>query len=439
MNESETDTAQAAVRADARPWFLFATPLATRPWLIRLRWTTAAIEAGVALVAWSFPDLELPLRRIALLVAAASASNAAAAIWLSREGALPRPAAAIGLALDTILLAALLELTGGPFNPFVVVFAVQVALAALTLGAAYAWSIAACASVCYGLLIYWHLHELEPGHHRVNDFPTHLFAMWIFLTASAELAAFFVSQAAHALADREVELETARARAARSERLASLTTLAAGAAHELSTPLATIALASRELQHAIERDGRSPGLGADARLIRGEVDRCRAILDQMSGRAGGTAEDRVEAVQLDAVLNGIRAGLPKDLAARVQVEVSSALEPVRLPLAGLRQALLTLIRNACEASSDEVVVRIVQKSDRLRLTVTDHGPRLSSDVLERAGEPFFTTKEPGRGMGLGLFLARAFAERVGGSLTLHSDAGTIASLDLPVRREPGAA
>ena len=143
----------------------------------------------------------------------------------------------------------------------------------------------------------------------------------IFLAVTAEVAAFFITQASEALARREAELEAMRLRAARSERLASLTTLAAGAAHELSTPLATIALAARELEHAMGAEGSSADLADDAKLIRAEVDRCRAILDQMSGRAGGIAEDVIEPLDLNAVLDDVRQRLPSDQASRVRVDL----------------------------------------------------------------------------------------------------------------------
>jgi two-component system, sensor histidine kinase RegB len=122
--------------------------------------------------------------------------------------------------------------------------------------------------------------------------------MWLAGTVAAELVAYFVGRASIALQRREEALEQMRRRAARSERLVSLTTLAAGTAHELSTPLATIALTARELQRALERRNAGRELTEDARLIRSEVDRCQAILDQMSGRAGGSTADQPEVVPL---------------------------------------------------------------------------------------------------------------------------------------------
>jgi two-component system sensor histidine kinase RegB len=417
------------------PWYLGATPLATLPWLIRLRWATAALETIVLIVALLLPQIDFPLRRLAVLVALSTSSNAAVAYWLSRGRALPRAAALITLVVEASLLTGLLDLTGGPFNPFAVLYAVHITLAALTVGRVAAGLMALFVVGCYGVLLYLHAQELAPGHHRLNDFPTHLFTIWIAVATTAELVAYFVVQASNALARREQELEAMRARAARSERLVSLTTLAAGAAHELSTPLATIALAARELERAATKEATAPRFVDDVRLIRGEVDRCQAILDQMSGRAGGIAVDAPEPVDVRALIDDLAARLPPDRASRLEVRVLAALPPIDAPRAGLGQALLSLIGNAFDASPDGepvVVSAEIINNETLRLTVTDRGPGIPPDILDRAGEPFYTTKEPGRGLGLGLFLARVFAERCGGSLALASNGGTAAILDLPL-------
>src|SRR6185436_11339954 len=157
----------------------------------------------------------------------------------------------VALLLQVVVLTGLLELSGGPSNPFSVIYVVLIALAALTLGSAWAYLVGACALASYGLLIAWHLEELVPAHHRLVDFPTHLFTIWLAVVLTAELAGHFVREASAAILRREAELEEMRNRAARSERLMSLTTLAAGAAHELSTPLATIAVAAHELDRAL--------------------------------------------------------------------------------------------------------------------------------------------------------------------------------------------
>ena len=428
---------------ETRPWYLGATPLATLPWLIRLRWSTAIIEALVVGVAWTFPRLDFPLHEIATVILAAAIVNAIVAINLSRGRPQHGSFSLLAMLLDVALLVGLLDLTGGPFNPFTVILVAQVTLAALTLGPAPAALLGGFAAAGFGLLTYWHLRELDPVHHRLNDFPTHLFTMWIAVSTTAELAAYFVVQASDALARREAELEVMRKRAAKTERLMSLTTLAAGAAHELSTPLATIALASRELEHAADARGTVPDLAEDARLIRAEVDRCQAILDQMSGRAGGATADDPEPIDPAALVAEIRARLSADQSARLQVRLPEAAVPVLLPRAGLSQAVFSLVKNAFDATAGDkatpVVIALEQERGRLRVTVADQGPGMSPETLGRIGEPFFTTKDPGRGLGLGLFLTRVFAERVGGGLTVTSNNGTTACLELPTHPESSLA
>ncbi|MFN7915086.1 MAG: ATP-binding protein [Vicinamibacterales bacterium] len=420
------------------PWYLSATTLAAVPWLARLRWMRAVVDSLVVIVALLFPALDFPLRRVAALLAVTALLNAVSAVRLSRGAALPGWLSTADLVLQPLLLTELLELTGGPFNPFAVVYVVPVALAGLTVSAVSGVFVAAVSVGGYSLLAYWHLTELVPGHHRLNDFPTHLFTLWLSVALSAELAAWFVAQASNALARREAQIEQMRRQAAKAERLVSLTTLAAGAAHELSTPLGTIAVAARELEHAATARGTVPDLADDARLIRTEVDRCRTILDQMSGRAGGSAVDEPELLTLDDLADAIRARLTPDRAARLDVSARPATSVLFLPRNGLLQAVLALVSNALDATDAAAHVRLTLETagEALTIAVEDQGPGMTADVLRRAGEPFFTTKEPGRGLGLGLFLARVFAERLGGALTLESGTGTTAVLQLPTRVAP---
>jgi len=419
------------------PWYLEATTLAAVPWLARLRWVRGGVEAVIVLVSMALPTLDFPLSHLAPLLAATSALNLAAAVRLSRRRDPHAWLSTLDLLLQPLLLTELLEMTGGPFNPFAVVYVVPIALASLTLGVARGAAVTLVSVSGYTLLAYWHLTELVPGHHRLNDFPTHLFTLWLSVALIAELAAFFLVQASNALARREEQLAVMRQQAARAERLMSLTTLAAGAAHELSTPLGTIALAARELEHAATARGTVPDLADDARLIRTEVDRCRAILDQMSGRAGGSAVDEPARFTVEAVMADVMGRLAADNAARVRLDLPTALPPLVLPRSGLTQAVLSLVTNALDATSIRpgaaVVVRVSAAGGDLAIAVVDRGTGMSADVLSRAGEPFFTTKDAGRGLGLGLFLARVFAERLGGRLLLESDQGTTATLVVPMR------
>jgi two-component system sensor histidine kinase RegB len=419
-------------------WYLDAAPATVSAWFVRLQWTRSIVDTLVLLGALLISRDEFPLRRLAPLVAATALLHADLALRLSRGQEIPRPLAGLAIAVDVVLLTGLLELSGGPSNPFAVIYAVQVVLAAATLGGVWAAAIGGWAILCYGVLISWHLEELVPAHHRLIDFPTHLFTMWLALTVMADVVAHFVREASAAIARREAQLSEMRAHASRRERLTSLTTLAAGAAHELSTPLATIAVASRELERALATTAANDACSSDARLIREQVDRCHAILDQMSGRAGGSTADAAQPTDLATLFADLRLRLPPEQAERMQLHVDATIAPFLVPRAGLVQVLLSLVKNAFDATDGQQSVTLegVQQDHLVRLIVRDQGSGMTDDVLQRAGEPFYTTKEPGRGFGLGLFLARMFAERCGGTLTLRVDRGTTAILELPLSSEP---
>ncbi|MFN7976922.1 MAG: ATP-binding protein [Vicinamibacterales bacterium] len=406
------------------------------PWLTRLRVAAAAVDAGLVVVILTLPDADIPLRTVLPLLALSALVNTGLAYRLSRAKAAPRAASTIALLLDVVLLTGLLDLTGGPFNPFAVVYAAHVALAFVSLGRGPGWAVGVTALGSYATLLYWHTIEGVVVHHRINDFVTHLYTMWVAATITAELVAYFAVQATNAI-------EELRARATRSERLVSLTTLAAGAAHELSTPLGTIALAARELERAASQAQADAAIVEDARLIRTEVDRCRHILDQMSGRAGGISADAPEPLDIKPIVEDVCAQLPAERRARVQVYAEPPLPTVFASRAGLRQVLSSLVVNALDASEPEGPVLVtamgLDASGLLRIVVRDRGPGMPADVRARAGEPFFTTKEPGKGLGMGLFLARIFAERSGGTLTIESDAGTVVMLDLPLHARGGPA
>lgn len=413
-------------------WTFEVSPAAVDRWLQRLWWGAAALDAAVVVAALVFHTGGFPLGRIAPLLAATALANVELALRVTSGGTRARTVKAASLLLHILLLTALLELSGGPSNPFAVIYAAQIALAAATLGRLWALIGTTLAFACYGLLIFWHTEEVVPAHHRFVDFPTHLYAMALSIRTLSELALHFAGAASRAIARREQLLDEARAQTARAERLMSVTTLAAGAAHELSTPLATIAIASKELERTLGQLPVPAECASDAHLIRAEVDRCQLILDQMSGRAGGSAAEEAAEVAIDDLVADVRGRLPADLQNRLAVRVP---EPAHLvvPRAGLVQVLLSLIRNAFDASqpATQVALSIERNRDVVRFEVQDQGAGMAPDVLRHAGEPFFTTKPAGRGYGLGLFLARVFAERAGGALALESGAGTRAVLTLP--------
>jgi len=406
-------------------------------WLVRLRWAAIAAQAVTVLVAHRLMGVALPLAPLALIIGLAAASNVACAAWARRaHGRVVAWHLGTVMTIDVLVLSALLYFSGGPFNPFSFLYLVQIALAAVVLSPRWTWLLVALSLACSGILFVDHRELVLPARTHEEHMRWHLWGMWVAFGVAAAFIVYFLMRVLHSLAEREGELHAARTHADRQERLASLATLAGGAAHELATPLSTIATVARELERRL-------GAAADAdvvddlRLLRSQVERCRAILDQMSARAGESAGEGLT----DVTLAELTQAAVADLAARapVRVELPGAGDgPARrftVPPRALAQALRVLVANAQDASPDgaEVVVRASADDAELRIEVRDRGAGMPAEVLARVGEPFYTTKAPGHGMGLGLFLSRAVIERLGGELRLESTpgAGTVAIVRVP--------
>ena len=395
-------------------------------WIVRLRWVAAAGQVCAIVVARVALGLDLPVGWLLLVAALTAASNGALAILRPRLSKAPISTVAVVLALDVVLLTALLALSGGPANPFSVLYLVHVALAAVVLGVRPALGIALLSALGYGVLFLLPgVSGLEHAMHGPGAMPLHLAGMWIATASAAGIIGVFVAQIVAALRRREEQVRALERAAARSEKLVSLSTLAAGAAHELATPLGTIAVAAGEVARRLASGEGAPSASDDARLILEEVARCREILSRMQGGAGEAMGEGPERVDVGDLLAGVREELRAFERARLRIEPAPGPIALRVPRRAVVQSLVSLVRNALSATAAQqsVVLRAGRSADRVRFEVVDEGSGMEHDVLERAGEPFFTTRAPGEGMGLGIFLARAVAEQLGGALSLESEPG----------------
>lgn len=395
-------------------------------WLARLRWAQIAGQAATVMVGQVLLDGALPIAALLGVISVGLVSNLGMELYFfgdrRRDGAPARPVhewqIAFVMMLDIAILTGLLYLTGGPDNPFGFLYLVQIALATVLLHALWTWTLVALSFVAFGVLLISGRTFTIPDHSRE-------IGMWVALGVASAFVVYFLRRITGSLAERERELTEARGLAARQERLASLATMAAGAAHELSTPLGTVALAAKELERALTKAA-DPELAADARLIREQVGRCRTILEQMA-QGAGTVGENVSPVTVSGLLEETLVGIRPAPTVHVDMPSELAKSPLRLPPRAVSQALRSLITNAQDASSasasTSVVVMVRGEGASLAITIRDRGGGIPADVLARIGEPFFTTKAPGRGMGLGLFLARAVIEGVGGTLQIDSEAG----------------
>jgi two-component system, sensor histidine kinase RegB len=340
-----------------------------------------------------------------------------------------------------LVFSGLLYFTGGPENPFSFLYLVPIAIAAITLRSAWTWMLVLL-SLASSLVLFARHQPLPAAGGHAGHMALHLRGMWVAFGVASAFIVYFLMRVRRALGAREEELVSSRNLAARQERLASLATLAAGAAHELATPLSTIAVVAKDLERAVVAAGGPAAAADDVRLMREEVERCRRILARMRVDAGDPAGERFARVSVRELVDDCLGG-STELERAVSV-ISVTLDPTTaaattaLPRHAFGQALRGLVDNARQASPPgaPVSLRVAADDDRRRLVfeIADRGAGIAPELLARVGEPFFTTKPTGQGMGLGIFLARAIVERLGGELSIRSapGAGTTATLWLPV-------
>ena len=388
--------------------------------LTRLRWLAVVGQVAATVVGVWLLKLHLPLEKIGLVIGLTAVSNAVVVLEM-RWHAPPRWLVQLLLLMDVGALTALLYFTGGSWNPFSVLYLVHVAMAVTVLGSAWTWVVVAMAAVCFGALFKWNMPLTGE-----KEIPLWVQGVghWISLALVSVLIAVFIGRVEWSWREREEELTEARERARKNEQLAALTTLAAGAAHELNTPLGTIAVVAKELEVSADLGTDAAAVREDAQLIRREVDRCREIINRLRFDVGEDLSQR-KPVAVLSLVRALRKDLRASEAQRLRVLIGSDVEAVEAPARALEQALLVLLRNAFDASPPDasVALSIQRREGRIRIEVEDRGAGMSEELLRRAGEPFYTTKEPGKGMGLGLFLVRLVAERCGAEFSIVSKQG----------------
>ncbi len=391
-------------------------------WLIRLRWAQLLGQlVTIAIVRWGF-GISLSAELWSVFCIGVT-TNILLAVWFARSTTIQTWHLAWVMTIDVGLLTALLYYTGGSQNPFGFLYIVQIALAAVVLPARATWFLAVLSLGAFLSLRFFSSDVFSTGSY--DPLELQQWGTWVALAVAAGFIGYFLRRVIGALAERESELAVARNLAARQEKLASLATMAAGAAHELATPLGTIALVAKEIERRLDGVETEETI-EDMRLIRQEVARCKVILDQMAGGAGDAVGERVQTITVGELIQQTMIGIRSAPNVKIQMSAKVSAKVIRLPPGACCQALRSLVINGQDASGDAEEVMVMATTcgpSEISIIIRDKGQGMSPDLLSRIGEPFFTTKTPGRGMGLGVFLSRAIIERLGGRLMFHSQVG----------------
>ena len=410
--------------AAAVPWRrLDPAPLINLRWLVLLRWGAVAGQAVTILAAWHFLKQPLPIVPLLAVVGALALVNLGVQVWLWRGGEPTDRACALNLLVDVVELTTILALSGGALNPFSALYLIHITIAAVILPGVWSWLLAGASVVAYSALQL--LPEARAPVSSGLQINLYLSGMWVSFLVAALFISTFTLRMSQALRRRKEELDMLRAEAEAAERLAALGTLAAGTAHELNTPLGTIAILASELAAQTEGPRRE-----EAEAIRKQVQRCKEIISTMLAPHGGEDLEEPKEIEVAPVLEAAvrrwgegRPG-PKPV---LSVDPAARRARARLPVRAFEQTVANLLDNAADAtegrSEASVRVGLSRQGEDLVLSVADNGVGVPEPLVRRLGEPFFTTKEPGSGAGLGLYLARHVAERAGGEMQIESAEG----------------
>lgn len=400
--------------------------------LVYIRWFAVTGQAASLLLVHYGLGFHLPLPVAFAIVGTSVALNILVSVRQPLSMRLPDRAAALYLAYDMIQLTALLYLTGGLQNPFAVLILASVTVSATILSRGSTVGLGLIAGICITLLAFWH--EPFPWNEPGFILPDmYIMGIWqalvvgtLFVAAYAGSVSEEARQMSNALAATQMALE-------REVRLSELGALAAAAAHELGSPLATIAVTAKEMQRDVPEDD---PLATDVRLIIEQSHRCREILAQLARQPESAGGEPYALLPLSAVVElaaephesgGIAVMFGKGLANGVEADSEGAEEPIIRHSAELIHGLATLVQNATQFAKSRVDIDTRWSRDEAIVSISDDGAGFPAGILDRLGEPYLSTrgKSDGTGdhMGLGVFIAQTLLSRTGASVSFRNRPG----------------
>jgi two-component system sensor histidine kinase RegB len=409
--------------------------------LVRLRWLAAIGQTAAILVVRFVLDFDFPFWSCLAITTLAVLLNLAVRLRFHSTQWLEPGLAACLLGFDIAQLAGLLFLTGGLLNPFAFLFLGPVLISATALPQRFTVMLGAFAVFCATLLVFFHYPLPWDSDDSLLLPPIFMVGEWV----SILLAIGFIGLYASQITDESQKLSDALAATelalAREHHLSQLDGLAAAAAHELGTPMSTIAVIARELERAIPADAPH---GDDVRLLREQATRCREILAKLTELSA--TDQPFDRTPLTSLIEEVVAPHRNfGVAIDVETPADRAREPATSRNPAILYGLGNIIENAVDFARERVVVDADWTGDDVVVTITDDGPGFLPEILSRIGEPYVSSRRQkpeineseGTGLGLGFFIAKTLLERSGARLTYGNrrNAGQGAVIAVRWRRE----
>lgn len=390
--------------------------------LFNLRSIAVIGQVMVLLVVSVGLGMNLPLLPMAVVVLALAAANLYTWRRLRQPTAVTDIELFGQLLLDVTALTALLYYSGGSTNPFVLLYLMPITLTAAALPGIFSGLMAIFSVFCYSILMVYYQPMPHVHSHHGSEFDLHVMGMWLGFVVSAGLIAYFVVKMGRTLRERDAMLAALREDQLRNERILALGTLATGAAHELGTPLSTMAVLLKEMERDAAGDAES---ATQLGILRDQVNRCKQILSSLSAAAGHARAESGGGMPLDDYLNKLLADW-RNMRPAVRIDAvfdGPSPAPRIITELTLSQAIINILNNAADESPEEIEMDARWDKETLRIEIRDRGPGFAPAVEKKVGTPFFTTKEPGQGLGLGLFLAHATLNRLGSKVEMFNREG----------------
>jgi len=390
--------------------------------LILIRWVAIAGQAAALFVVHFAFGFELPLDYALAAIGASALLNLALTLY--------RPAARVGnrgasvlLAFDMVQLAVLLYLTGGLTNPFALLMLAPITISATILTRGATIGLCALAIACVTFLAF--RYEALPWSPSGIEFPRlYVIGIWAALVLGALFIALYAASVSEESRRMSDALAATQMALGREQRVSALGALAAAAAHELGSPLGTIAVVARELANEVPKES---DLAADAELLLAETKRCRDILAQLAARPEADGGAPFSELPVSALIEAAAAPYRRDgIALDFSAEAASgtAPEPRLSQSPELLHGLGNLIQNAVQFARARVALSAGWDDDVIDVTISDDGPGIPRDILDRLGEPYLSSRSTeGEHMGLGVFIATTLLERTGAEIEFSNRAG----------------